>query len=51
MERAKGPWRREHPPGMVTKIVKNSFTIAWKRPPRRTKWLRARGIRRRVEED
>jgi hypothetical protein len=32
-ERAKGPWRREHPPGLVTKIVANSFIMAWKWPP------------------
>jgi hypothetical protein len=29
-ERAKGPWRREHPLGLVTKIVAYSFKIAEK---------------------
>ena len=50
-ESAKGPWRREHPPGRVTKIVAYSFRITEKSPPRKPKWLRARGIRRRVTED
>ncbi len=51
MERAKGPWRSEHPPGLVTGIVANSFNKAWKWLPRIPIWLRAKGIKRRVVED
>ncbi len=46
-----GALRREHPPGLVTRIVSNSFNMDWKWPPRSPIWLRARGIKRRVAED
>jgi hypothetical protein len=36
---------------MVTRIVANSFNKAWKWPPRRPRWLIARGTNRRVAED
>jgi hypothetical protein len=46
-----GALEERDPLGLVTRIVANSFSIAWMWPPRRPRWLRARGIRRRVEED
>ena len=50
-EVAKGPWRRDQPPGLVTKIVAKSFMMDEKWHLRRHMLSRAMGIKRRVEGD
>jgi hypothetical protein len=49
MDKAKGPFVREQPLGLVTRMVANPFSEALKWPPRSPMWFIARGTKRLVE--
>jgi hypothetical protein len=49
MDKAKGPFMRKQPLGLVTKVVANYLSEAFKWPPRSPKWFIARGTKRLVE--